>query len=361
MTPPRAAAADSTSAGASPAPDTQASQAATSRGLARRLPKGRPTAGGSLETALAMEGGGRTWSVVHSGPLEQFHHSVLGLGGEVVESRDATLEEIFLARAGRTRPPTVRRSPVITSASSRWPLPATPAMPTISPARTWSERSRSAGSPADRDALTSGNEWGMQIADGRSSEALLAFLERMRQLIARGAPLTVTGFDSGDTAQRARVLAAFVQAMPVGPTQSPPSSRHHEELLRRECESGIRRLADASAGVILGRGAAVALGRDRGFHVRLDGPAERRLAQGAAVEGIGQDEARRHLAAADRARTAYVRRLYRADPADPRHYHLVIDSTAITLEAVTDIIVRALRSPAVPAAWQVPASRADSA
>jgi hypothetical protein len=50
-----------------------------------------------------MEGGGRTWSVVHSGSLEQFHHSVLARGGEVVESRDATLEEIFLAQAGRSR------------------------------------------------------------------------------------------------------------------------------------------------------------------------------------------------------------------------------------------------------------------
>jgi ABC-2 type transport system ATP-binding protein len=56
-----------------------------------------------LAAALAMEGGGRTWSVIHSGALEQFHHSVLALGGEVVESRDATLEEIFLARAGRSR------------------------------------------------------------------------------------------------------------------------------------------------------------------------------------------------------------------------------------------------------------------
>jgi ABC-2 type transport system ATP-binding protein len=56
-----------------------------------------------LDTALAMEGGGRTWSVVHRGSLEQFHHSVLARGGEVVESRDATLEEIFLARAGRNR------------------------------------------------------------------------------------------------------------------------------------------------------------------------------------------------------------------------------------------------------------------
>ena len=58
-----------------------------------------------LETALAMEGSGRSWSVVHSGSIEQFHHAVLALGGEVVESRDATLEEIFLARAGRDREP----------------------------------------------------------------------------------------------------------------------------------------------------------------------------------------------------------------------------------------------------------------
>jgi ABC-2 type transport system ATP-binding protein len=57
-----------------------------------------------LDTALVMEGSGRTWSVVHNGSLEQFRHSVLARGGEVVESRGATLEEIFLARAGRSRP-----------------------------------------------------------------------------------------------------------------------------------------------------------------------------------------------------------------------------------------------------------------
>ncbi len=56
-----------------------------------------------LDAALAIEGGGRAWSVVHSGPFEQFRYSVLSLGGEIVESRTATLEEIFLARAGRSR------------------------------------------------------------------------------------------------------------------------------------------------------------------------------------------------------------------------------------------------------------------
>lgn len=59
----------------------------------------------ALDTSLAMEGSGRSWSVVHSGSIEQLHRSVLALGGEVVESRDATLEEIFLARAARDRQP----------------------------------------------------------------------------------------------------------------------------------------------------------------------------------------------------------------------------------------------------------------
>jgi ABC-2 type transport system ATP-binding protein len=57
----------------------------------------------ALGAALTMEGGGRTWSVVHNSSLDEFRHSVLALGGEIVESRDATLEEIFLARAGRSR------------------------------------------------------------------------------------------------------------------------------------------------------------------------------------------------------------------------------------------------------------------
>ena len=153
-----------------------------------------------------------------------------------------------------------------------------------------------------------------------------------------------------------RLLASFTQAMPAGPTQSPPSYHHHERGLRRQCEEGIHRLADADAGVILGRGAAVVLGRKHGFHVRLDGPAELRLVQGAAVEGVSDDEARRHMNAADHARTAYVRRLYRADPADPRHYHLVIDSTAMPLDTVIEIILRALSSFQAP----VPATRGSA-
>jgi hypothetical protein len=128
-----------------------------------------------------------------------------------------------------------------------------------------------------------------------------------------------------------RLLAHFTQAMPAGPTQSPPSTHHQDEHLRTRGEAGIHRLlAAAGGGVILGRAAAVVLGKDRGFHVRLDGPADRRAAQGAAVEGISQDQARQ--------------RLYRCDPADASLYHLVIDSTAIPLDTVTELILTAARA-----------------
>src|ERR1700761_9736798 len=141
-----------------------------------------------------------------------------------------------------------------------------------------------------------------------------------------------------------RLLAHLTQAMPAGPTQSPPSTYHQDEHLRGHGEAGIHRLLAAGGGVVLGRGAAVVLGKDRGFHVRLDGPAARRVVQGAAIEGISEEQARQRLRAADKARTAYVRRPYRCDPADPPLYHLVIDSTAIPLDTVIELISTAARA-----------------
>jgi cytidylate kinase len=141
-----------------------------------------------------------------------------------------------------------------------------------------------------------------------------------------------------------RLLASFTHSMPVGPTQSPLSVHHLDEDLRCSAEDGIHGLVADGGGVILGRAAAVVLGRDRGFHVRLDGPPARRIIQGATVEGISQEQASAHMQAADRARAAYVRRLYRVDPADASLYHMVIDSTAIPLDTVIELILTAARS-----------------
>ncbi|HTQ92712.1 MAG TPA: cytidylate kinase-like family protein [Streptosporangiaceae bacterium] len=190
---------------------------------------------------------------------------------------------------------------------------------------------------------------GSVVAPGLAERLGLPFLQRVTTSeghVAEPGPcdeqLTA---DEVKTTPVHRLLAHFTQAMPAGPTQSPPSTHHQDEHLRGHGEAGIHRLlADDGGGVILGRAAAVVLGKDRGFHVRLDGPAGRRVAQGATVEGISQEEAERRLGAADKARTAYVRRLYRCDPADPALYHLVIDSTAIPLDTVIELIAAAARA-----------------
>ena len=39
-----------------------------------------------------------------------------------------------------------------------------------------------------------------------------------------------------------------------------------------------------------------------------------------------------------------MRRCYRVDPASPRLYHLVVDSTALPLQTVVDLVVDAARA-----------------
>jgi hypothetical protein len=182
---------------------------------------------------------------------------------------------------------------------------------------------------------------GSVVAPALASRLGVPFLHRATTSTGQPTQERLTPEEAADVPAH-RLFSSLTHAMPVGPTQSPPSAHHDEDNLRRDYEQDIHRLAADGEGVILGRGAAVVLGKDTGFHVRLDGPEDARLAQGAVIEQLTEEEARRHLAVADKARTAYVRRLYRVDATDPRHYHLVIDSTALSLDAVTELILHAL-------------------
>jgi hypothetical protein len=113
------------------------------------------------------------------------------------------------------------------------------------------------------------------------------------------------------------------------------------EDYRRETERLIRERSEGGA-VILGRAGAVIL-RDhpQALHVRLDGPAERRVERAMAAEGLGREDAERLRKSGDRAREAYVRHFYGCDARDPALYHLVIDSTAISNDTVVEIIAAA--------------------
>jgi len=115
------------------------------------------------------------------------------------------------------------------------------------------------------------------------------------------------------------------------------------EDYRAHTEAIIREHA-AQGAVVLGRAGALVL-RDhpRALHVRLDGPADRRVARMMDQQGIERPEAERLRKDADRAREAYVRHFYGADARDPAHYHMVIDSTRLPVGCVVGAIAAALR------------------
>ena len=131
---------------------------------------------------------------------------------------------------------------------------------------------------------------------------------------------------------------------PVGgvlPTSSLPDARAY----RQQTERILGEMAESGGGVVLGRAAAMVF-RDRpdALHVRLDGPRDRRLDAAVSRSGRPREEVRREMEATDRGRQAYVRHFYRCDPAQSRHYHLVVDSTALPLETVVEMIVTAARA-----------------
>jgi cytidylate kinase len=124
----------------------------------------------------------------------------------------------------------------------------------------------------------------------------------------------------------------------------PSAAEPDERAYREQTERVLAEMADSGGGVVLGRAAALVL-RDRpdALHVRLDGPLEARLAAAVVRSRRPQDEVRRELEANDRTREAYVRHFYRCDPTAVRHYHLVVDSTALPLLTVVELVVTAAR------------------
>jgi cytidylate kinase len=118
-----------------------------------------------------------------------------------------------------------------------------------------------------------------------------------------------------------------------------------QHAFREKTEEVLHEIADSGGGVVLGRAAALVLAdREDALHVRLDGPVEARIAHAVARTGAPEAEVRRALRSNDAARAAYVRNFYRADPADARHYHLVLDTTAIPWTAAADLVVAAARA-----------------
>jgi cytidylate kinase len=177
---------------------------------------------------------------------------------------------------------------------------------------------------------------GPQVADRLG----LPFLERILS------PKVVAASSVTSVERPERLISRIVDALAGMPlvlgarTPELAEELSPEEQLRGEVEASIRSLAETTGGVVLGRGGmAVLRGAPRAFHVRLDGPPDRRVQQAMRISGIDETEARRRCRDTDQARRVYIQRFYDDDLDDRRLYHLVIDSTAVPLAGCTDTIL----------------------
>jgi cytidylate kinase len=187
---------------------------------------------------------------------------------------------------------------------------------------------------------------GDQVAH-RVAEVLdLPFLDRAipASIVQQLAPSGEIGESLDEPAPRRweRIIMGFANATtPMGPNQLPTAEIETPERFRKANEAKLRDIADTTGGVILGRAGMAVLGeRPDVLCVRLDGPVEARIAQAIAL-GVSEDSARKDQRAVDRARDAYARVFFNVRQDDPRLYHLILDTTALSVEGSVDIIVRA--------------------
>lgn len=141
----------------------------------------------------------------------------------------------------------------------------------------------------------------------------------------------------GSALLRALNLSGVFAGVPV-----PPGDLGVDERVG-VVEKALRRAADGDGAVILGwAGVFVLQGRDDTLHVRLDASVEARRRQAMRHGNLDEATAAAQQRDADRARAGYIHDVYPAARwEDPRNYHLLIDSTALSLQACVDLIVAA--------------------
>lgn len=163
--------------------------------------------------------------------------------------------------------------------------------------------------------------------------------------VARQLDVTVAEAEHGE-ANRSMAERFFGALVPLtgtaGPLIDPALADDAAEF--REHTEAILRDALVEGCVILGRAGAAAFRHEPDvLRVRLFGDRAARIAQGAAVEGISDEESRQRQPDTDRAREHYMRRLYHADQSDPALYNLQLESTVIPLDTCAEVIAEAYR------------------
>jgi cytidylate kinase len=122
-----------------------------------------------------------------------------------------------------------------------------------------------------------------------------------------------------------------------------PAAAVSENTYARHLVETLLSLGAHGGCVIVGRGAAQVLPADATLRVRLVGPVKDRVKVVCQRYGLSDEEAKHWVEKTDRERDRFVKDHFQKDPADPRGYDLVLNSSRWGVSECAGLIIEALR------------------
>ena len=103
--------------------------------------------------------------------------------------------------------------------------------------------------------------------------------------------------------------------------------------------------------ILMDRGGSFILGPERGFHIRVVCPREKRIENLVKYKQISAEEAASAIDESDARRRKFVSQLFNREIDDPQHYDLALKSSLIDVEEMVDTAIVAIKAKMSKLTW----------
>jgi cytidylate kinase len=106
----------------------------------------------------------------------------------------------------------------------------------------------------------------------------------------------------------------------------------------------ILTIAQHGETVIIGRGANFILGLEKGFHLRVVAPLEKRIENLIAYKHFSAAEAKKSIEHGDKEKKEFIHTFFGENIDDPSSYDLILNTANFQIEEALDLILKAFES-----------------
>lgn len=121
------------------------------------------------------------------------------------------------------------------------------------------------------------------------------------------------------------------------------NARPGAETIIRQTAETILHLAELGGAIIIGRGGNLITAKLKNvLHVRLVAPLEQRVQHAHAFYNMSEKAAREFCVQEDQGRRRYLKKYFNADPDDPFHHHLIINTGMVSYDEAARLLADAV-------------------